>query len=102
MQDTYYNKLMAEDETMLALYPKIKGIPDNKRKELYKTELSKLVQANNKQDSSLRKTQKDLIKRERAEFNTLAEKAVREEKQEIDVKRKDLLMRNLDTQKTQI
>ena len=64
----------------MALYPKIKGIPDQKRKELYKTELSKLVEANNEQDSSMRKTKKALIERERAEFNDLAEKAAKEEK----------------------
>ena len=41
-QDTLMNKMIEEDDTMMTVYPKIKGVPQFRMKEHYRRELSKI------------------------------------------------------------
>ena len=81
----------------MAIYPKIKGIPDQKKKENYRKELGKIHTVNKDAND----TRKDLVKlvnqNENALFTANNERAFREDIEEKEMKRKDLLMRNLDT-----
>ena len=91
-----------EDDTLMAIYPKIRGIPEELMKAKYKGELTKIINANTEHETAMKNAEKALANKERAEFNDIAEKMLKQEKVDNEIKRKDLLMRNLETQKTQI
>ncbi len=44
--------LVQKDDTLMAVYPKIRGVPDQRKKEVYKRELSKIVDANRDVDDA--------------------------------------------------
>ena len=71
--DTHINKMIKEDETLMAVYPKITGVPDLKMKEHYRTELSKIYVENSGTFQAKRDVKNWTQKHEQREFTQQAQ-----------------------------
>ena len=67
---------------MQAVFPRIKCEPEKRKKEFYKRELTNIIKENRCRDNARRERDKRVAEQERAVFNEIAERLVREEKQE--------------------
>ena len=97
MMDVMANRTVEEDDTLMAIYPRIKGIPEQRMKEHYRKELGKIHTVNKDQDETKKELVKLMTMNESALFNAENERAAKEDKEEKERNRKDLLMRNLET-----
>lgn len=99
LHDEQVNKIVAADESLLTFYPKIKGVPDEKRRQAQK-QIS--IEQNN-QNASRLLTQERLKKfefeRERDEYNQELKRLVAAEKQEEEHKKKEAKRKALETTK---
>lgn len=86
----------------MAIYPKIRGIPEQRMKDHYRKELAKIRTVNKDADETRKEIVKLTALNEKTQFNAENERAARDEREEKERNRKDLLMRNLETQKTQM
>lgn len=64
--------MINEDETIMAVYPKITGVPDFKMKEHYRRELSKIYAENNETYLTKREAKNLTQKQEKLEFTQQA------------------------------
>ena len=82
MHDEQVNKIVAADESLLTFYPKIKGVPDEKRKQAQK----QMTVEQNNQNASRMLTQERLKKfefeRDRDEYNKELKRLVAAEKEQ--------------------
>ena len=101
-QEALLNKMVEEDDTLMAVYPKIKGVPDFRKKEVYRRDLSKILTENRDHDQARKELTKQSNAQEKDEFMHEATRLAKLEEEEKELHRKDLLLRNLDTQKAQI
>lgn len=100
--ETQFNRQIEEDDTLMAIYPKIKGIPEQRMKAHYRNELGKIHTMNREANDTRKELSKLMSQNENAQLNAQNEMAARDDKEEKEQKRKDLLLRNLETQKTQM
>lgn len=56
--------MIKEDDTLMAVYPKIKGVPDFRMKEHYRRELSKIYAENTEVDQARKELNRRNLKRE--------------------------------------
>ena len=45
-QEMFFNRMIETDDTLMTIYPKIKGVPEQRMKQHMKTELTKIINSN--------------------------------------------------------
>ena len=90
------NKLVEEDDTLMTVYPKIRGEPEQRMKERYLKALGKIVKENKDVDDARKKFEKLSKDNENAVYTKEAERLVKKDAHEKEKARKDLLLRNLE------
>ena len=99
IQDEQVNKIVAADETLLTFYPKIKGVPEEKRKQAQKQQ----TMEQNNQNASRMLTQERLKKfefeKEREEYNKELERLVVAEKKKQEDDKKEAKRKELEATK---
>ena len=81
----------------MAVYPRIKGVPDEHKKQHYREVLSKIVNDNNKTGQARTALSQQHKKEVRNEFNEEANRLYALDQEEKELRRREQLLRNLDT-----
>ena len=76
--DNIYNRQIEEDDTLMAIYPKIKGIPEQRLKAHYRSELGKIYTVNKDANDTRVELSKLTNQNENAQQNAHNERAARE------------------------
>lgn len=76
--------MVQNDDTLMAVYPKIRGVPDQQKKVHYKKELTKVVVANKECDVARKNSSMQNHLTEKAHYNADLQRLIKKDHDEKD------------------